>query len=76
MSCFKEAATKFGQKTGLLEESSSTPFAEAASALRSMITRAPQRFANDDSLSILESKFDLHQIPQKAQMICVVLILM
>lgn len=55
MFCFKEAATKFGQKTGLLEEMSSSPFAEATSALRSMITRSPQRFANDECLTILES---------------------
>ena len=56
ISCFDEAATKFGQKTGFLEEMTSLPFAEAVAALRNIISRSPQRFANAESLSVLESK--------------------
>ena len=35
-----------------------SPFAEAASALRNILSRAPTRFANADALAALESKLD------------------
>jgi hypothetical protein len=57
LSCFNEAASKFGQNNDLLEEMSAPPFAEAASALRNILSRAPKRFANAEALSALESEF-------------------
>lgn len=57
LTCFNEAASKFGQNNDLLEEMSAPPFAEAASALRNILSRAPKRFANAEALSALGSEF-------------------
>lgn len=56
LSCFNEAASNVGQSTDLIEEMAVPPFAEATSALRNILSRAPKRFANAEALSALESK--------------------
>jgi hypothetical protein len=56
LSCFNEAASNVGQSTDLIEEMAVPPFAEATSALRNILSRAPKQFANAEALSALESK--------------------
>lgn len=56
LSCFNEVVSKVGQDDDLFSEMTVSPFTEAVSALRNILSKAPTRFANADALSALESK--------------------
>ena len=62
LSCFNEAASKFGQNSEISFEMAVSPFTESVSALRNILSWAPTRFANADALSTLESKLKAQRL--------------
>ncbi len=59
LSCFNEAASKLNEDNDVSSEMAVSPFTEAVSALRNILSWAPTRFANADALLTLESKCNM-----------------
>ena len=51
-----------GYQNGADEFSDISPFADAATALRNILSRSPHHFATSDALSTLESKCNILKI--------------
>lgn len=53
---FNDTASRFGQNSDLLDQMGAHPFSQASTALRNILSRAPQKFTNAEAMIALESK--------------------
>lgn len=56
---FDRAALQCQHRSEDFSDMSISPFADAATALRNILSRSPQRFTTSDALSTLESEYGL-----------------